>query len=462
MPGKSTNFYHALKIDPTVCVGCTHCVIDCPTGALRIREGKAVLSHPNWCVDCGECLKVCPVSAISVQQNDFDRIFDFPCRVALVPALFFGQFPETNSEQDIFAALFELGFTHVYEVESAVEPVREQMALDIAAAEDKPAISSYCPAIVRLIQIRFPDLVDNILHVKPPIEAAATLYRDQLRKEGYSDGEIGMFYVTPCAAKIASLKTGKEYASLINGVLNMDFMYNRVSHILHNRQEDLPQHYEKFVPTLSCAEMSWSLTAGEADYFKGRCFAVDEIHNVTEFIERMEMTGELDNIDFLELRACDRGCVGGALTPANRFLAAERLHKRSLAHPQETELYKNIDADCLVRLKEDIHNEKFLPVAKLIYEGGMVEVLRKMDRVKQLAGYLPGIDCGACGSPGCQSLAEDIVRGEAAFSNCVFMQREMIRRGKMKSEKGADILNNVWGKDRFKLNLNKDKDNETE
>ena len=39
--------------------------------------------------------------------------------------------------------------------------------------------------------------------------------------------------------------------------------------------------------------------------------------------------------------------------------------------------------------------------------------------------YLPGIDCGACGNPNCQSLAEDIVRHEAQFSDCIFMQRNM-------------------------------------
>ncbi len=462
MSDKSTKFYHALNIDPAVCGGCTHCVTKCPTGALRIRKGKAVLYRPNWCVDCGECLKVCPSNAISVQQDDFDRIFDFRYRVALVPALFFGQFPETYGEREIFNALFELGFTHIYEVESVVEPVREQMAADIAAAQDKPSISSYCPAIVRLIQIRFPDLVDNILYVKPPIEAAAILYRDKLRGEGFRDEDIGMFYITPCAAKIASLKNEKEYASLINGVLNMNFMFNKVSQILHNKQEEIVRHEDKFVPTLSCSEMSWSLTAGEADGFAGRCFAVDEIHNVTEFIERMEMTGELDNIDFLELRACDRGCVGGALTPANRFLAAERLHKRSLTHPKGTELYENVAPAYLAALRQNIHNEKYPAMTKLIYEGSMKEVLQKMDAAGKLVKYLPGIDCGACGSPGCQSLAEDIVRGEAVFGNCLFMRRENIVSDRAFPKRDSGIIDKIWGEGKIKHENNKNKDNETE
>lgn len=460
MADRKATFYHALRIDTDICFGCTHCVNECPTGALRIRGGKAVL-RPDWCVDCGMCLKVCPVKAIYVEQNDFERIFDFRCRVALIPALFLGQFHDTYSEEEIFGAVYELGFTHIFEVESTVEIIRRQMDEDMAAADEKPSISPYCPAIVRLIQIRFPGLADNIIPVKAPVEASALLYREQLRREGYADGEIGMFYVTPCAAKIAALKH-EEDGKRIDGVMNMDFMFNKVSHVLHNRPEQSIKPAGKLPPPLSRAEMGWCQTAGEADNFDGRCFAVDEIHNVINFLERMETTGEIAGIDFLELRACDRGCVGGALTPANRFLAAERLQERIRSHPEATSLYDAVEPESLETLRRSIRTAKPLPMAKLLYDGNMTEVLRKMNRVQQLAGYLPGIDCGACGSPGCRSLAEDIVRGEAVFGNCVFMQREMIRKGKLSGRRGSEILDGVWGKERLRLNIKNGKNDESE
>jgi Na+-translocating ferredoxin:NAD+ oxidoreductase RNF subunit RnfB len=90
-------------------------------------------------------------------------------------------------------------------------------------------------------------------------------------------------------------------------------------------------------------------------------------------------------------------------------------------------------------------------MTKLLFDGDMMEVLRKMNTAKQLARHLPGIDCAACGSPGCQSLAEDIVRGHATFGNCVFMQREMVRAGKISPERASEILDKVWGKDRIGL-----------
>ncbi|MGB4144417.1 MAG: 4Fe-4S binding protein, partial [Bacteroidales bacterium] len=40
---KNQIFSHALEIDRSICVGCTHCMRVCPTHALRVRKGKAVL-----------------------------------------------------------------------------------------------------------------------------------------------------------------------------------------------------------------------------------------------------------------------------------------------------------------------------------------------------------------------------------------------------------------------------------
>ena len=51
-----------------------------------MRDGKAVLI-PDRCVDCGNCFKVCPTRSIYIEQDDFEDIFNYPIRVALVPAV---------------------------------------------------------------------------------------------------------------------------------------------------------------------------------------------------------------------------------------------------------------------------------------------------------------------------------------------------------------------------------------
>ena len=189
-------FHHLLKVDPDLCIGCAHCIRRCPNKALRIRDGKATL-RKDWCIDCGECLKVCQTSAIYVEQDDFDSILNYECRVVLFPASFLAQFPEKHSQNEIISALYSLGFSHVYPVGVTVDVIHELISEQINAKEQRPLISSYCPAIIRLIQTKFTDLIDNILNIPTPFETTALLYRRRLLEQGYKDEDIGIVYVTP-------------------------------------------------------------------------------------------------------------------------------------------------------------------------------------------------------------------------------------------------------------------------
>src|SRR6056297_438730 len=163
-------FHHALKIQKEICIGCAHCMYVCPTGALRVREGKAVLLEER-CVDCGECYRACPVDAISVEQDDFNRIYDFSYSVVLVPEILFGQFPEDVDKDMIKETLQEMGFNEVVEVEHAAEVLKDSTKNYIRnTSQEKPLISAFCPAIVRLIQVRFPSLVAQIILQKPPLD----------------------------------------------------------------------------------------------------------------------------------------------------------------------------------------------------------------------------------------------------------------------------------------------------
>jgi ferredoxin len=44
------------------CTGCGSCTDVCPTEAIRIEDGKAVITME--CVDCGACPRVCPEGAV--------------------------------------------------------------------------------------------------------------------------------------------------------------------------------------------------------------------------------------------------------------------------------------------------------------------------------------------------------------------------------------------------------------
>ncbi|MCX7966749.1 MAG: hypothetical protein N2596_09015 [Syntrophorhabdaceae bacterium] len=57
----------------------------------------------------------------------------------------------------------------------------------------------------------------------------------------------------------------------------------------------------------------------------------------------------------------------------------------------------------------------------------MSQAILKLEQVDKITNELPGLDCGACGSPNCRALAEDIVRAVAFETDCVIKLREKVK-----------------------------------
>lgn len=421
-----TPFFHALTIDEDSCIGCSHCMKACPTEALRVRDGKAKL-QPDRCIDCGNCFKACPTKSIYIKQDDFDNIFNYACRVALVPSVFMGQFPNDISVSRIYQILKEIGFTYIIETEATVPIYTEAKNKYAAEHPDiRPLISTYCPAIVRLIQVKFPGLTENLIPLRAPIDLTAMYIRRKLEKEDWNPEDIGIFYITPCAAKIAAVKCPVgEDKSLVDGVINMDSLYNRVFKRIKEqgkgfKEQKLP------VSQLSADGVLTALTNGERRLSNAKhSYSIDEIHNVIEFLEKVE-NDEVENVDFLELRACDQSCPGGILTCDNRFMMCERIFARARkiaererngeqSKDHEIEAERNF-------LARNVKLSEITPRSMLVLDENINMALLKMQQINTLRAKLPQKDCGVCGAPTCDALARDVVMGEAQLSDCIFMK----------------------------------------
>lgn len=453
-------FYHALQINENQCIGCSHCMKICPTEAIRVYDGKAHISESR-CIDCGKCFKICPTRAVYIKQDDFESIFNFPCRVALIPSVFLGQFPNDISVSRIYAILKEIGFTHVFETESTT-PI-------YTAAKNKyhyehrdivPLISTYCPAIVRLIQVKFPGLVDNLIPIKAPIDITAMYIRRKFQKETtYEDKEVGIFYITPCAAKIAAVKNpvGEEKSN-VDGVINMDALYNRV----WKKIKEQGSNYKEVklpIAQLSSDSILTSLTNGERRMSNAvHSLAIDEIDNVIEFLEKVE-NDEIEGVEFLELRACDQSCPGGNLTCNNRFLTCEKMFARARyvaekerngERTREYELEKERDY-----LSKNLLVGEIEPRSMLSLDSDISKALEKMNKIGTLKKLLPQIDCGLCGAPTCDALAEDIVCHKAKITHCVFVQRNLEIKNRMNTKESVNILETIWGNEKVEDFINK-------
>ena len=418
-------FYHALQINEAQCTGCSRCMKICPTEAIRIHDNAAAISESR-CIDCGKCFKICPSKAIYIKQDDFESIFNFPCRVALIPSVFLGQFPNDISVSRIYAILQEIGFTHVFETDSSTTVYTNAKNRYFVEHKDNlPHISTFCPAIVRLIQVKFPGLVDNLIPIKAPIDITAMYVRKKFKEEKiYKDDEVGIFYITPCAAKIAAVKSPVgEDKSNVDGVINMDALYNRV----WKRIKEQGSSYKETklpIAQLSSDSILTSLTNGERRMSIARhSYAIDEIDNVIEFLEKIE-NDEIEDVEFLELRACDQSCAGGNLTCNNRFLTCEKMFARArYVADKERNGERTRESEMEKEHEYLLHNMslgEIEPRSMLSLDSDIAKALEKMDKINLLKKELPQKDCGICGAPTCDAFAEDVVCQNAKISDCIF------------------------------------------
>ena len=446
-------FYHALQVDEPRCIGCSRCMKICPTEAIRIHGGKAMIQE-HRCIDCGRCYEVCPAQAIRIKDDDFEAIRRYPHSVALLPAVFMGQFPDDISVSKVYASLQELGFAHVMEVESAAMIYKEAKERYAREHPDvRPLISSFCPAIVRLIQIKYPSLAENVMPIKVPLDLSAMYAVQELVSRGIPREEIGLFYITPCAAKVSAVKApvGEE-KSLIDGVINMNLLYNRV----YKHIKDMGKNHQ--YPPLSRQRLGAdailsTLTNGERRICTAkRSYAIDGIENVMDFLDRLE-NDEVEGVEFLELRACDQSCAGALLSVDNRFLCGERMYARArkaaererngeMPRDREMEKYQEY-------LIENSTVDEVQPRSMLVLDPDISKALEKMEKIERMKVHLPQIDCGVCGAPTCEAFATDVVCQQASLHQCVFYRLHLEQAGKMTLHEGRSNMYAVWGDDRI-------------
>lgn len=409
------NFFHSVRLDEEKCKGCTNCIKHCPTGAIRVRQGKAYIISER-CIDCGECIRICPSHAKYAEKYPFNEILEYKYRIALPAPTLYGQFNNLDDTDYVLTALKKMGFDDVYEVSQAAEFISEATRLALQQPNrPRPVISSACPAVVRLIRVRFPNLIPNVLDINAPMEEAARLAREKAMKEtGLKNKDIGVFFISPCTAKITAIKQPIcNIRSYVNGVFGIKDIY-----------PVLLQQMDKLESTESLKNsgiigVSWASSGGEASaVLTDRYLAADGIENVIKVLEELE-DEKLNDLDFIELNACPGGCVGGPLTVENPYVAKARLQRLRKYMPVACNHLNTNEVPDAVKWQRPLE-----PVSVMRLADNVREAMVKMKELNELEKALPGLDCGTCGAPSCRDLAEDIVRGKASIEDCVFFTRE--------------------------------------
>ncbi|MGL4345787.1 MAG: [Fe-Fe] hydrogenase large subunit C-terminal domain-containing protein [Cellulosilyticaceae bacterium] len=409
---------HSVMLASEKCIGCTDCIKRCPTEAIRVKASKAKIIDER-CIDCGNCIAVCRNGAKRAVTDKLEMIWRYPHRVALPAPAFYAQFPKAHKIENILDAFYEIGFTDVVEVAAAAEIIAKHTRNYLHHAKVLPVISSACPVIVKLIQRRFPTLIEHVLPIISPMELAARITKDTYAKKGIDPKDVGVFFISPCPAKVTDVRNPKGIEqSLVDGALSMQDVYKAIIHKVKSVEDTRSMRQGSHEGLMWATRNGAISNVGIENHI-----AVDGMDNIIAILEKVE-DGTLENVAFIEALGCVGGCLGGPLTIENPFVSRHTLkkfidqEKKLMAEGTIKKEYGQMDTRyCL----------PIVPRPVFSLDENVATALTMMESIDQLYQKLPRIDCGSCGAPTCRCFAEDVIKGNSHVEDCIFMLRHRIK-----------------------------------
>ena len=416
-------FFTAVRLEEDLCRGCINCIKRCPTQAIRVRDSKATIKT-EFCISCGECIRICPHHAKKPIYDPIEKVKEFDYCVALPAPSLYTQFNNLEDINILLNGLIQMGFDEVFEVSGAAEIVSDLTRKYIKEhKEDWPIISTACPSVTRLIQIRFPNLIEYLLPIIAPVDLAAHLALEKaMKKTGLAADKIGLVFISPCPAKVSAIKSpiGIEKSD-VNLVLSMEAVYPKLLASMNEIKDK--DNLEELI-TSGKIGISWGGAGGEAGgLLSDNYLAADGVENVIRVLEDLE-DEKLTDLEFIELNVCNGGCVGGVSTVENPFLAKVKIKRlRKYMPVAASHFEEEIDQEDYMYWNRGL---EYKPVYQL--GNNMQESIELLTDVENILEKFPGLDCGSCGAPSCRALAEDIIRKEASENDCIHIVREYLHK----------------------------------
>ncbi|WP_054738716.1 [Fe-Fe] hydrogenase large subunit C-terminal domain-containing protein [Cellulosilyticum ruminicola] len=412
---------HSVTLDKARCIGCTDCIKRCPTEAIRVRGSKATIIEER-CIDCGNCIRICRNGAKQAVTDELSLMNQFKYKVVLPAPSLYGQFPKAPNITAILNALYEIGFTEVFEVATASEMITKYIGDYLESAKYFPMISSSCPVIIRLIQRRFPSLMQQVLPIISPMELAARFIKTQYKLRKIDESQVGVFFISPCPAKATELHRPKGIEkSSVDGVFAIQSLYKPILNILSHPS------YKGAKRQSGAAGIAWAMQTGGIDEKRIKNhIAVDGLDNVIAILEKVE-DGSLNHVTYIEALACTGGCLGGVLNIENAFMSRNTLKKWIDEEEKDT---REVLSKYQIQLLQSIpylFEKDLTPRLVFTLDQDVNRALEKMTEIELLYNRLPHIDCGSCGAPTCRCFAEDVVMQKSNIEECIFILREKIK-----------------------------------
>lgn len=422
----------SLYASADLCRDCRACITACPTQALRVREGRPmVLEH--LCIECAQCIGACKTGALTI-RDVLPSLDDLTARdeaALIVPPALLAGFGPGYPPARVLGAARHLGFAAARTTGAFEEAVRQAaggpapegapgataetpapggLAEATGAAASRPVILPTCPAVVNLVELKFPSLLRNLAPLDSPWEMV---------EAARAGGRLACVVSCPAQRSVLGLDEAvrREGACdvatiecLLPEALRVPVMTELAGHGAASGAEAAagtePASDAARLVGSATNRMPAENTPGFAARDEDGPLVVTGIRHVMAVLEEIE-NGLLEDVAAVEAYACEGGCFGSPLLFEDHHVARRRwdcgVPALEAAAPAKGGRHRPYASRPGIRLDPD-----------------MGKAIEKLGRLQTLTQSLPGRDCGACGAPTCAALAEDIVMERAGIELCPY------------------------------------------
>jgi len=410
----STPYIYTEKND---CQDCYKCIRECPVKAIKI-EGHAASILQEKCIYCGHCTTVCPVKAKKVKE-DISKVKYLlqnhnKVLVSLAPS-YIAEFPGISTEQ-LIGALMQLGFSGVSETALGAEIVSQQIRKNLDESPLGVHLSSCCPGMVDLIKKYYPQHNDKLLSIDTPMLAHGKFLRKHY-------GDIKIVFIGPCIAK-------KKEADHHPGIIDAAITFSKLRRWL---TEEGVQFYDnnkanggtnQFVPSPAGKGNLYPIEGGMVNCLNSRnsekpltCLSFSGIKKVMPVLNDLDKLAASQKV-FLELMACEGGCVSGPGSTCNGSVAIKNMNVAAAVKDITPSYFPEEEINI------DYTNHFSYIQSVDIQEHSQAEteeVLKSIGKQTQK----DELNCGGCGYESCRDFANAVLNEHAEKDMCISYMRKV-------------------------------------
>ncbi|HDT15208.1 MAG TPA: 4Fe-4S dicluster domain-containing protein [Firmicutes bacterium] len=378
-----------------------------PAGDIQLADSP--------CIKCGQCSAHCPVGAL-VEFDELPLVWDalrnpdLHCVAQIAPAVRvafgegFGMEPGEVVTDKIYALLKKLGFKAVFDTNFGADLTIMEEATEFAHKITKnksalPLITSCCPAWVDFLEKYYPDLIEHFSTCKSPHEMVGVMAKTYYaEKMGIDPSKIFVVSVMPCTAKKYEIHRSEDMSS--SGYQDVDISITTREFVRMTKSAGIefknlePEKADSILGTYSGAGTIFGTTGGVMEaairtaynFITGKnlenidveivrglkgvkkgeidvdgttvkvavAHGTGNVRTVLEEIRVAKKYGKPMPYDFIEVMACEGGCVAGGGQPymvTNKLRRSrtegiykdDKASKQRMSHenPEIQKLYKD-------------------------------------------------------------------------------------------------------------------------